>query len=112
MSGHVVILTTAGTEQEASDLARELVNRRLAACVNVIPQVRSIFRWQNEVHDDREWLLLIKTRRDRFEAVRAAIRELHSYDLPETVLLDVDRGDEAYLRWIDDSLDGSGPEAT
>ena len=112
MSGHVVILTTAGTEQEASDLARELVNRRLAACVNVIPQVRSIFRWQNEVHDDREWLLLIKTRRDRYEAVRAAIRELHSYDLPETVLLDIDRGDEAYLRWIDDSLDGSGPEAT
>ena len=112
MSGHVVILTTAGTEQEASDLARELVNRRLAACVNVIPQVRSIYRWENRVQDEREWLLVIKTRRDRFEAVRTAIRELHSYDLPETVLLDIDRGDEAYLRWIDDSLDGAGPEGS
>ena len=107
MPGHVVILTTAGTEPEAAKLAHELVNRRLAACVNVIPQVRSIFRWQNRVQDEREWLLLIKTRRDRFEAVRAAIRELHSYELPETVLLDIDRGDEAYLRWIDDCLDGS-----
>src|SRR5262245_44692831 len=98
MSEHAVVLTTAGSESEAASLARALVDRRLAACVNVVPQVRSIFLWGGEVHDDREWLLLIKTRRDRFEAIRQAIRALHSYELPEAVMIDLAGGDSSYLK--------------
>jgi periplasmic divalent cation tolerance protein len=105
MSGHAVVLSTVGTEDEASRIASALVERRLAACVNVVSGVGSTYRWQGAVRTDREWLLVIKTRRDRFEAVRAAIRELHTYEVPEIVMLDITDGDAAYLRWIDASLD-------
>jgi periplasmic divalent cation tolerance protein len=104
MSGYAVVLTTAGTEAEASRLARALVDRKLAACVNVVPGVRSIYRWRGDVQDDQEWLLIVKSRRDRFEAVREAIRALHSYEQPEVVMIDVADGDGGYLRWIDECL--------
>jgi periplasmic divalent cation tolerance protein len=104
MSAHAVVLSTAGTEEEASRIASALVERRLAACVNVVPGVSSTYRWQGAVQTDREWLLVVKTRRDRFEAVRAAIRELHTYEVPEIVMLDLADGDAAYLAWIDASL--------
>src|SRR5580765_1869562 len=106
MSGHAVVLSTVGTEDEASRIASALVERRLAACVNVVSGVESTYRWQGAVQTDREWLLVVKTRRDRFEAVRAAIRELHSYDVPEIVMLDITGGDAAYLEWLDASLAG------
>jgi periplasmic divalent cation tolerance protein len=105
MFGYAVILTTAGSEVEASHIARNLIERRLAACVNVVPGVRSIYRWQGIVHDDHEWLLMIKTRRDRFDAVHEAIRAIHSYEQPEIILIDVADGDEGYLRWIDGCLE-------
>ena len=105
MSAPAVVLSTAGTEDEASRIASALVERRLAACVNVVPGVSSTYRWQGAVQTDREWLLVVKTRRDRFEAVRAAIRELHSYEVPEIVMLDIADGDAAYLAWIDASLE-------
>jgi periplasmic divalent cation tolerance protein len=108
MSGQAVVLSTAGTEDEASRIARALIERRLAACVNVVPGVRSTYRWQGAVRTDAEWLLIVKTRRDRFDEVRAAIRELHSYELPEVVMLDVAEGDAAYLAWIDESLKDAG----
>ena len=101
MSDHAVVLTTAGTEDEASRIASALVERRLAACVNVVPGVTSTYRWQGAVRTDREWLLIVKTRRDRFHAVRGAIRELHSYEVPEIVMLDIADGDAAYLAWLD-----------
>jgi periplasmic divalent cation tolerance protein len=101
MSAHAVVLSTAGTEGDASRIARALVERRLAACVNVVPGVSSTYRWQGAVRSDSEWLLVVKTRRDRFEQVRAAIRELHAYEVPEIVMLDVAGGDAAYLAWID-----------
>ena len=104
MGDHGVVLCTAGSEEEARTIGRALVNRRLAACVNVIPGVRSIYRWEGNVHDDPEWLLVVKTRRDRFDQVRDAIRGLHSYEQPEIVLLDIAGGDAGYLRWIDESL--------
>ena len=104
MSEHAVVLSTAGSEEEASRLAHALVERRLAACVNVVPGVRSVYRWSGAIHDASEWLLVIKTRRDRFPAVATALRELHSYELPEIVLLEVGDGDAAYLRWIDDGV--------
>jgi len=104
MSGNAVVLSTVGTEDEASRIARTLVERRLAACVNVVPGVSSTYRWEGAVRTDTEWLLIVKTRRDRFEDVRAAIRELHSYEVPEIVMLDIADGDAAYLAWIDASL--------
>ena len=104
MSAHAVVLSTVGTEDEASRIASALVERRLAACVNVVSGVGSTYRWQGAVRTDMEWLLVVKTRRDRFEAVRAAIQELHTYELPEIVMLDIADGDAAYLAWIDASV--------
>ncbi len=101
-----LILTTAGSEAEASGIARTLVERRLAACVNVIPRVQSTHRWKGEVRTEAEWLLVVKTSRDRFEAVREAIRSLHSYEVPEIVMLPVEAGDAEYLAWIDESVRG------
>ena len=107
MSGHAVVLCTAGSEEDASRIAATLVERRLAACVNVVPGIQSTYRWKGAVQTDREWLLLVKTRRDRFEAVRAAIREVHSYELPEIVMLEITGGDASYLAWIDESIAGA-----
>jgi periplasmic divalent cation tolerance protein len=104
MSGIAVVLTTAGSEAEASALAKTLVERQLAACVNVVPGLSSTYRWKGAVAEDAEWLLVIKTRTDRFEEVRAAIRELHSYELPEVVMIEASRVDPAYRAWIDDSV--------
>ena len=107
MSGIAVVLSTAGSQDEASRIARALVERRLAACVSVVPGVLSTYRWAGEVKTDAEWLLIVKTRSDRFDAIRDAIRELHSYELPEIVLIDTAQVDPAYLAWIDDSLAGA-----
>lgn len=105
MSEHAVVLSTAGSEDEASRIASALVEGRLAACVNVVPGVLSTYRWKGSVHTDREWLLVIKTRRDAFERVRDAIRAAHSYEQPEVVLIPIDAGDPGYLAWIDASVD-------
>ena len=104
MTGHAVVLTTAGSQAEAARIASALVERRLAACVNVVPRVSSTYRWKGAVHTEEEWLLVVKTREDRFEEVRSAIRELHSYEQPEVILLPVGAGDAGYLAWIDENV--------
>ena len=104
MGEHAVVVTTAGSEDEARRIASALVERRLAACVNVMPRIQSTYRWKDAIEQAEEWMLLVKTRRERFEAVAAAIRELHSYELPEVVMLDVPGGDPRYLAWIDACL--------
>jgi len=106
MSGLAVVLTTAGSEVEASRIARSLVETRLAACVNVLPGVASTYWWQGSVNTEDEWLLVIKTRADRFEEVRAAIRTLHSYEAPEVVMIEASAVDPAYAAWLDASLKG------
>ncbi len=105
MTDKKIVLTTAGSQEEARKIARTLVERRLAACVNIIPQVESIYRWQGKVEDAHEWLLLIKTTNAAFERVRDAIRELHSYDLPECISISVENGGSAYLDWISESVE-------
>ena len=95
-----VVLTTASSGEQAETLARALVDRRLAACVSVVPGVRSFYRWKGEVHADDEHLLVIKAAASAFEALRTAIRELHPYDTPEIVLLRIDAGDPDYLAWL------------
>ena len=104
MSDKKIVLTTTGSQEEARKIARTLVERRLAACVNIVPQIESIYRWQGNVDNAEEWLLVIKTTADAFEAVRSAIRELHSYELPECICLAIEDGDSAYLDWIASSV--------
>ncbi|MGA8428999.1 MAG: divalent-cation tolerance protein CutA [Candidatus Sulfotelmatobacter sp.] len=104
MTDKRLVLTTAGSEEEARKIAHALVERKLAACVNIIPQIESIYRWQGKVESAREWLLLIKTTSEKFSVVRDAIRELHSYDLPECVAVAIDDGSPEYLEWLADSV--------
>ena len=101
MSGRVVALSTVGSAEDADRLARALVERQLAACVNVVPGVVSQYRWKGELQRDEERLLVIKTRAERIEALREALRELHPYELPELVAFEITAGSEEYLRWLD-----------
>ncbi len=96
----IVVLTTADAAEAAHRIATSLVNAGEAACVNIIPGIRSIYRWQGRVCDEAEVLLLIKTTRGFFEAVRSRIRALHSYEVPEIIALPLAAGDAAYLNWI------------
>jgi periplasmic divalent cation tolerance protein len=104
MTDKRIVLTTASSEEEAYKIARALVDRRLAACVNVVPQIASIYRWQEKVEEAREWLLIVKTTASAFGQVRQAIAELHSYDLPECLCLTVEDGSPDYLQWITESV--------
>jgi periplasmic divalent cation tolerance protein len=98
-----IVLTTVSSPQEAEKIARALVERRLAACVNIVSQIQSVYRWKDKVEQETEWLLIIKTRISAFESVREAIKELHSYELPECIMLEVSSGSEAYLNWIEEN---------
>jgi periplasmic divalent cation tolerance protein len=100
MTNQRIVLSTAATQEEAGKIARTLVERKLAACVNIIPQVESIYRWQGKVESSQEWLLLIKTNAEQFSSVRDAIRDLHSYDLPECIAINIEDGSPEYLKWL------------
>jgi len=104
MTDKRVVLTTAGSAAEGRKLARALIERRLAACVNIIPSISSVYRWEGKVEEAEEFLLLIKTTDAAFERVRQAIRELHSYELPECISLSVEDGSLEYLKWIQESV--------
>lgn len=104
MTNARIILTTAGSQEEGRKIAQALVDRRLAACVNIVPQIESIYRWQGKTETAEEWLLLIKTEADLFERVRDTVKELHSYDLPEFVMLEVAAGSQEYLSWIAENV--------
>jgi periplasmic divalent cation tolerance protein len=105
MNTKKIVLTTAGSEEEAHEIAQALVERRLAACVNIVSSVQSVYRWKDEVESAQEWILVIKTTADAFEGVRDAIRELHSYELPECIQIPIEAGSEKYLRWIEDNVE-------
>jgi periplasmic divalent cation tolerance protein len=103
MTDKRIILSTAGSAEEARKIGHALVERKLAACVNVVPRIESIYRWQGKVESAEEWLLLIKTTVEKFPAVRDAIRELHSYELPECIMLRIEEGSADYLTWLGQS---------
>lgn len=104
MTDKRIVLSTASSEEEARKIARYLVELRFAACVNIVPHVESIYRWQEKIESSREWLLVIKTSAERFSSVRDAIRALHSYELPECIALTVEDGSPDYLQWLGDSV--------
>lgn len=97
-------MTTCGSPEEARHIARAVIERRLAACVNIVPQVESIYRWKGEIETSNESLLVFKTTTGAFERLRAALKELHSYEVPECIELTVTDGSEAYLDWIGESV--------
>jgi periplasmic divalent cation tolerance protein len=99
-----VVLTTTANREEAEKIANALVESELAACVNVLGPITSIYRWEGAVHKADEILLIIKTWEDAYERVEAAIRELHSYEVPECIALRVHRGSQKYLEWIENSV--------
>jgi periplasmic divalent cation tolerance protein len=104
MTNKRIVLCTAGSEDEARKIAHHLVEQRLAACVNIAPHIESIYRWQGKVESSAEWLLLIKTTAGKFSEVRDTIRQLHSYELPECISIDIADGSAPYLEWIDQSV--------
>src|SRR5665213_196435 len=104
MTDKIVVLSTCGSAEEAERLARLLLEARLAACVSVIMQVRSFYRWQGKIEDADEWLLIVKTSRELFTDVSRLIGASHSYELPEVLALPVADGSPAYLKWFDGEL--------
>jgi len=99
-----IVLTTIGSETDALALARTLVDERLAACVNVLPTMVSIYRWKGSVEQDKEHQIVIKTTSDRLPALEVRLRQLHPYELPEFLVLDLAGGGDAYLAWVRESV--------
>jgi periplasmic divalent cation tolerance protein len=100
----VVILTSVGTEEQGLDIAEALVHRRQAACVNMVPSMRSIYRWKGKVCEDTEYILVVKTLARQFQAVAASIREINSYELPEILSFSLRDADARFCKWIVDSV--------
>ena len=97
-----IVLTTLGADADAAAIAHTLIEERLAACVNILPPMTSIYRWQGKVEQDREQQMVIKTASARVAALQARLRQLHPYELPEFLVLDA-TGSEAYVAWVGDS---------
>lgn len=100
MTDSIVILSTAPDADKAAEIAKSLVEEHLAACVNIVPGLRSIYRWEGKITDDAEVLCIIKTARDRFDQVAARIKSLHPYSVPEVIALPIIKGFEPYLEWV------------
>jgi periplasmic divalent cation tolerance protein len=106
MPDPIVVLVTCGSEEEALKIANSLVDAHLAACVNLIDPIRSIYRWEGKLWDEKEWLLIIKTQKQRFEALEKKVKSLHSYSVPEIISLPITEGSSAYLNWIKENTEG------
>ena len=104
MTDKRIVMTTAGSVDEARRIAETLVDHKLAACVNIVPQIESVYRWQGKIETATEWLLVIKTTLEAFDRVREALSELHSYELPECIEIGIEDGSFPYLQWIGESV--------
>ncbi|MCI0355434.1 MAG: divalent-cation tolerance protein CutA [Acidobacteria bacterium] len=105
MTNERIVLSTAGSQEEARKIAHGLVERRLAACVNIVGPLESVYRWQGAIETAPEFLLIIKTTAAAFARVRDAIKELHSYEVPECVMINIEEGGEDYLKWLSGSVE-------
>ena len=102
MSKPIVVLVTCGSEEEAIKIANALVEEHLAACVNFVSPIRSIYRWEGKIWDEKEWLLVIKTQKQRFGEVEKKVKSLHSYSVPEIISLPIVEGASSYLNWLEE----------
>jgi periplasmic divalent cation tolerance protein len=102
MAEPIIVLVTCASEEEALKIARSLVEDRLAACVNLLSPVRSIYRWEGKIWDEREWLLIIKTQKQKFSKLGKKVKSLHSYSVPEIIGLPIIEGASSYLKWIEE----------
>ncbi len=102
----ILVLSSASSEKEAMDIAQKLVEQELAACVNVVPAVRSVYRWKGKIWNEVEYMMFIKTASPLFEEVKKTIKELHSYELPEVLSVKIDDGEKNVLSWIGASVKG------
>jgi len=103
MSDELIVLVTTSNAEEAARIAEVLVSERRAACVNIVPAIESIYRWEGKVTRDQEVLMIIKTTAERYDELERRVKELHSYSTPEVLALKVERGSEHYLNWLRDS---------
>ncbi|MEM3421827.1 MAG: divalent-cation tolerance protein CutA [Candidatus Hadarchaeum sp.] len=104
MSRYAVCLVTIDDLEKGAEIARILVEKRLAACVNIIPQIRSIYSWKGQIYDESERLMIIKTRSDLFKDLKDQIKKMHPYEVPEIICLEIQQGLPDYLKWIDESI--------
>jgi periplasmic divalent cation tolerance protein len=105
MTDKILVLSTCASRTEATRIARGLVETRLAACVNILGQVSSVYRWKDAIEDAEEFLLIIKSSRARFPQLKSELERMHSYEVPEVLALPIVDGSEAYLAWLDKELD-------
>jgi len=103
MGESIVVLVSCGSEEEATKIANSLVKEGLAACVNIISPVRSIYRWEGKIWDEKEWVLIIKTQKKRFEELQKKVKSLHSYSVPEVIALPIVEGSAPYLKWLEET---------
>lgn len=104
MIKYAVVYVTVPGEKVALDISKTLVENKLAACVNIVPQIRSIYSWKGEICDDSEMLLIIKTKPSAFEALKSTVLKIHPYDVPEIILLPIENGHKEYLQWFDENV--------
>jgi periplasmic divalent cation tolerance protein len=104
VSHEIIVFVTTPNSDEANRIANALVAEQLAACVNIVPLVESIYRWEGEIKRDSEALMIIKTTNDRYAELERSVKELHSYTTPEVIALEIERGSEDYLKWLRDSV--------
>ena len=107
---YAFILTTVSTEEEGHMIANELVKNKLAACVNIIPKVHSVYEWENTIQNETEVLLMIKTTKAREKDIYQTVQSLHSYDTPELITLPIDNGSDTYLHWLENSVRSTATE--
>jgi len=101
---HIIVLMTTATKKEAENIARNLLNQRLIACANIVGPVSSLFWWKEKISRENEFLVLMKTRSDIFEKLATAIKQVHSYEVPEIIAVPIAKGEQSYLEWLSGSL--------
>jgi periplasmic divalent cation tolerance protein len=106
MTECIVVYVTAPAEEEAEKIARALVENKLAACVNIVKNIRSIYRWQGKIADEAEVLMIVKTREEHVAHIRETVKQLHSYSVPEIIALPIVAGSEDYLAWLKEETSG------
>ena len=104
---YIIVFVTTGNREESEKIARTLVSEGLAACVNIVENIKSIYKWNGKIEESEENLLIIKTLKEKFEKLSSKIKEEHSYDNPEIISFEISQGSEEYLKWVKESMSGS-----